>query len=591
MNAVSGTNSNLAKVLFAPASILALTLAASPASAGLSYGGCLTTAQPSVCIVDKAMDGAAALPWTERMADLVESGDVKGAVKLAGVVRPVSNLLSDEHARPSDTDLIALDAIDPDGARMLRDYAASDLTWERQIASHAAELRSRTLPPDAVAGFALAAAAYRAADPFADPDVQAALAKVPKDSPKDDAQVLTIAMHAIRPENRPYAVTPAGARAVLDHAEAIAAPSGDFNAALARFAWWAGDDKAARAALDRLKTEPDAAARHWDADARIWAALGQPAEAQKLVDARGEGRDKVLAEIAIGDGWAREGDRAHAVAAAHAALADGGDDPSAWIEGPALLFRAGAHEEAVSTAQALAARAEAIDPALRSTALATASQALMGIGESDEACRVARRSLALADTSAAAQVVAWKQHLYATEIPLNPWLGVDRSGDPAPVEDVRAAFRERAAGALESCGAAAEAAKALSGAKADPGGWRALVPVQDESLTPAERLKTATVQALATPGLAGRLADAAAKAPEPEDPVEKLMWRDAQAYALAGAGRADAARAMAASAVRGLDELGNPDDRQAVALVLARDHLALEALASGRAGFGRRLPD
>jgi hypothetical protein len=478
--------------------------------------------------------------------------------------------------------------VDPEAAEALRKATVTDLVWEREVAAHGAEFATRPLPPAAIAGYVLAAAAYHSADPFADPAVQAALAEAAK-GPGGEARVLMVAMRALRPENQAYAVTPIGARAVLAHADAVAKPDSEFTATLAGFAWWAGDDAATSKALDALKADSSATAAHWRTVARLWAAVGHPAVAQALLDAaHGDGRDKVLTEVAIGDAWIRAGDTARARASAHAILSDGSDDPVAWIAAPQLLDRAGAHEEAVSSAQALGAGAEAGDPATRSAALAAASEALAGVGESAEACRLARRSLATANDSAAAQVATWKKRYGATQIPLNIWLGVDYSGDPIPVEDVRAAFREQATAALDNCGDAAEAAKARKGDRADAA-WRGIVPVSDASLSPAERLKTAAALSAGTPQTAARLADAAAQAPEPEDPVARLMWRDALAYAQAAAGRPDQARAASALAVRGLDELTNPDDQQAAGLVLARDHLALDGLTSGQARFGRRL--
>jgi hypothetical protein len=576
------------KLALAASSLIALTFATN-ANAGVSYGGCLKAADPSVCMVGKAFDGTGAMPWQDRLVLLVQSGDVGRTVKFASRVRPLDGVLGNLHALPSDNDIAAVESVDPDGAALLRANAGNDLDWSRELGAHGAELATRLLPPSSIAGYALAAAAYRSADPFNDPEVKAALAKVPPGSPKDDAQVLLRAMRSIGPDGRAYSVAPPGARAVLERAKQLAEPSAAFTATLANFAWWAGDDAAASAALEHLKSDRAAAARNWASSARIWAALGRPAEAQALVDAHGEGRDKVLAELAIGDAWVRKGDKARAIASAHAALGDGGDDPVAWVAAPQLLNRAGAHEEALSSAQSLAARAEASDRALRSAALAAASESLAAIGENEDACRLARRSLALVNDSAAAQVAAWKAKYQGTQVPLNPWLGVDHSGDPIPVDDVRDAFRERAAAALDACGASAEAAKARSDAGARA--WRAVVPVRDETLSPAERLKTAAALVQHDPALAGRLADAAAQAPEPEDPVARVLWRDAEAYALAAAGRSDPARAMSASAVRGLDELTNPEDQESTALVLARDHLALDALTGGQGAFGRRLPD
>ena len=536
----------------------------------------------------KAIEGTGALPWTERMDDLVGSGDVERAVKLAGQVRPLASILSDLHAVPSDNDIAALDDVDPEGAKILRDND-TDLAWQREVAVNGAELTTRTLPPDTVAGFALAAAAYRSADPSADPAVQAPLAAVAK-TPADEERVLLRAMRSIHPAGRAYAVAPAGARALLDHAKALAKPSAEFDATFAEFAWWAGDDAAAATALDRLKADPAAEARHWSAVARMLAAVGRPADAQALVDANGEGRDKVKAELAIGDAWLAKGDKTRAAASAHAALGAGGDDPQVWIKATSLIDRAGDHSGALSTAQAFAAAAEGGDPAGRSTGLAAASQALAAIGETDEACRAAHRALQVAGDSAAAQVAAWKRRYQGNQPPLDPYYGVDFSGDPIPVDDVRDRFRERAAAALETCGAADEAAKARSDGHATSGAWRAVVAVEDASLTPAQRLKTEAALVASDPKLAARLADAAALAPEPEDPVAKLMWRDAQAYALAAAGRTEPARAMAASAVRGLDELTNPDDRQTVALVLAKDHRAVDTLTTSGGAFGRTLP-
>ncbi|HWE45709.1 MAG TPA: hypothetical protein VG407_06740 [Caulobacteraceae bacterium] len=576
------------KTIAISASLFTLALAASPAHAGVTYTGCLRAADPSLCIVGKAIAGTGALPWTERMDDLVEAGDVERAAKLAAQVRPLSSVLSDLHAIPSDNDIAAVEDVDPGAAKILRDND-TDILWQRYVAAHGADLATRTLPPASVAGFALAAAAYRSPEPFADPIVQPLLAAATK-TPADEEQMLLRAMRSIRPAGRPYAVAPAGLHAVLDRAKALARPSAEFDAAFAEFAWWAGDDAAVASALDRLKSNPAAEARHWSAVARMLAAVGRPAEAQALVDANGRGRDRMKAELAIGAAWLAKGDKARALAAAHAALGAGGDDPQTWTAATVLIDRAGDHAGALSTAQAFAAGAEGGDPAQRSTGLASASQALAAIGANDEACRAAHRALQVANDSAAAQVAAWKHKYQGSQVPLDPWYGVDFSGDPIPVDDVRDAFRERAAAALEACGATDEAAKARGDARASSGAWRAIAPVEDASLTPAQRLKTEAALVASDPKLAARLADAAALAPEPEDPVAKLMWRDAQAYALAAAGRGEPARAMAASAVRGLDEMSNPDDQQTVALVLAKDHRAVDALAAG-AAFGRTLPE
>ncbi|HEY3812178.1 MAG TPA: hypothetical protein VGL66_03050 [Caulobacteraceae bacterium] len=571
---------------FAAASLFALAFLTSPAHAGVTYTGCLRAADPSLCIMGKAIEGTGALPWTERMDDLVESGDVERAVKLASQVRPMGGVLSDLHAIPSDNDIAALEEVDPEGAKILRDND-TDVAWQRETAIHGAELTTRTMPAASIAGFALAAAAYRSADPFADPAVQAPLAAAGK-TPGDEEQMLLRAMRSIHPAGRAYAVAPIGARAVLAHAQALTKPSAAFDATFAEFAWWAGDGAAAAAALDRLKADPAEEARHWSAVARILAALGRPADAQALVAAHGEGRDKVKAELAIGDAWLAAGDKTRAAAAAHAAL--GAGDPQTQTLAIALLNRAGDHAGALSSAQAFAAAADGGDRAERSAGLAAASQALAAIGENDEACRDAHRALQTAGDSAAAQVVAWKRRYQGSQVPLSPWFGVDFSGDPIPVDDVRDAFRERAAAALEACGAADEAAKARGDSHASSGAWRAVVPVEDASLTPAQRLKTEAALVASDPKLAARLADAAALAPEPDDPVAKLMWRDAQAYALAAAGRSDAARAMAASAVRGLDEMSNPNDQQTVALILAKDHRAVEALTTAGGAFGKTLP-
>ena len=582
------SRSLMRRLLACAVSATALVFISAPAHAAISYSACLKAPDPSLCIMGKAIGGTGALPWTERMDDLVGSGDVERAVKLANQVRPLSGTLSNLHAVPSDNDIAALEEVDPDGAKILRDNG-TDVAWQHYVAVHGAELTTRTLPADTVAGFAVAAAAYRSADPFADPAAQASLAAAPK-TPADEERVLLRAMRSIHPAGRAYAVAPAGARAVLDHAKALTQPSAEFDATFAEFAWWAGDDAAAAAALDRLKADPAAQARHWNAVARMLAAVGRPAEAQALIDAHGQGRDKVKAELAVGDAWLAKGDKTRAAASAHTALGAGGDDPQVWIEAASLIDRAGDHAGARSTAEAFAAAAEGGDPAGRSTGLAAASQAFAAIGENDEACRAAHRALQVAGDSAAAQVAAWKLRYQGTQVPLDPYYGVDFSGDPIPVGDVRDGFRERAAAALEACGAVGEAAKARSDAHGSSGAWRAVVPVEDASLTPAQRLKTEAALAASTPALAARLADAAALAPEPEDPVAKLMWRDAEAYALAAAGRAEPARAMSASAVRGLDELSNPDDQQTVALVLAKDHRAVDTLTTPGGAFGRTLP-
>ena len=197
-------------------SALAFAFATSSAQAGVTYAGCLKAPDPSLCIMGKAIAGTGALPWTERMDDLVESGDVERTAKLATQVRPLSGVLSDLHAVPSDNDIAALEEVDPDAAKILRDND-TDVAWQREAAVHGAELITRTLPPDTVAGFVLAAAAYRSADPFADPAAQASLAAVAK-TPADEERVLSRAMRSIHPAGRAYAVAPAGARAVLDHA-------------------------------------------------------------------------------------------------------------------------------------------------------------------------------------------------------------------------------------------------------------------------------------------------------------------------------------------------------------------------------------
>ena len=578
----------LKNALACAASALALAVIAAPAHAGVTYSGCLKATDPSLCIMGKAVAGSGALPWTERMDDLVESGDVERAVKLAGQVRPLTTVLSDLHAIPSDNDIAAFEEVDPEGARILR-ANDTDLAWQREVAVHGAELITRGLPPDTVAGFALAAAAYRSPDPFADPAVQAPLAAAGK-TPDDEERMLLRAMRSIRPAGRIYAVAPIGARALLARAKSLAKPSPEFDATLAEFAWWAGDDATAAVALDRLKANPADEARHWSAITRILAALGRPAEAQALVDVHGEGRDKLKADLAIGDAWLAKGDKTRAAALAHAALSDGAGDPQAWIQATGLLDRAGDHAGALTSAQAFAAAADAGGRAERSTGLAAASQALAAIGENDEACRIAHRALQTAGDSAAAQVALWKHRYQGSQVPLSPWYGVDFSGDPIPVDDVRDAFRETAAAALEACGAAGEAAKARGEAHGSSGAWRAVAPVEDPSLTPAQRLKTEAALVASDPKLAARLADAAALAPEPDDPVAKLMWRAAEAYALAAAGRADAARAMAASAVRGLDEMSNPSDQQTVALTLAKDHRAVDALTAAGGAFGRTLP-
>ena len=199
-----------------------------------------------------------------------------------------------------------------------------------------------------------------------------------------------------------------------------------------------------------------------------------------------------------------------------------------------------------STAEAFAAAAEGGDPAGRSAGLAAASQALAAIGANDDACRAAHRALQVAGDSAAAQVVAWKRKYQGTR---RRWTPTTASTFPAIRS--RSAMcatrlpRTRRRGA-RSLRRADEAAKARGDTRGSSGAWRAVAPVEDPSLTPAERLKTEAALVASDPKLAARLADAAALAPEPEDPVAKLMWRDAQAYALAAAGRTEPARAMAA---------------------------------------------
>jgi hypothetical protein len=577
-------------VLRAGAAVAVLTVfAAAPAHAMISYAACLQQADPSVCIVGKAIDGSGTRAWTDRIDDLVRSGDVDRTAAFAAQVRPLSGLLANLHARPSDGDIAAVDLVDPQAAKILREAAATDLGWTREAASHGAELTTRTLPPETVAGFTLAAAAYRSADPFADPTVQARIALMPKDAAGSEQAFLLRAMRSMRPEgpSEAYAVAPLGAPAVLARAGAVAQPSAEFLATLATFAWWAGDDGAAAKALDALKGQPPgAAAAYWLVEARLWAALGKPALAQAVLDAQGEGHDKLMADIEVADAWLKVGDKAHAAAIADSILANASDDPAVWTAVPQLLARAGLADEALAAARVFTTRAEAADRPSRSAALAAASEALTGIGRDAEGCALARRSLALVNDSAGAQVALWKSQ-YGTEVPINIWLGVDHSQDPAPIEDVRAAYRERAAAALSDCGAAAEAAKARGG---KGGAWQDIVAVHDASLSPAERLKTAAAYAASQPEVAARLADAAGHEPEPEDSVARLMWRDGQAYAAAAAGRPDQARVALASAVRGLDELGNPDDRQATALILARDHRAIEALVTDHAPFGRRLP-
>jgi hypothetical protein len=499
-------------------------------------------------------------------------------------VRPLANLVRDVHISPTGADLALIETIDPEAAATLRAAGTGD-TWRQWSEAYGGETSGRALSPDIRAGFVVAAAAYRSADPFADPAAKTAL-----DKAKDETAALQRAMRSVAGIGggaRGYGVAPPGAKAVLARASAVAKPSDGYLLTLASYARWLGDDAATAAALSRLSTThgPE---RDWRMESALWAALGRPQEAAAALKSVPASPDRDAAALVAGRAWLKTGDKAQAAAQARVVLADAADDPTDFTAAIRLLADAGATDEALAAAGALSARAQASDDASKSAAFALASEAMTAVGRRDEACGLARKSLSLAGRSAAAQNEKWSGRYHA-DAPVNVWLGPDFSGTGVSLDDLKRAYRDRATRALDLCGAAGEA-QAARGGKGVAGGWDTLVVLRDPNASTSARLREAADTAAADPALAARLAEAVKREPEPDDPLGRLLWRDGVAAAQASAGQADAARATYASAVRGLDEVGNPDDQRTAAFAMARDGRLLELRLSGKLTPANRLP-
>jgi hypothetical protein len=547
------------------------------------YADCLAAAEPASCLALKGFDGTAGAPWGERMAMLVRAGSTAQALKFARTVRPTALLMLDNHRRPTDEDLAALETVDPEGAVILRPAAANDVTWLRFIATQTGGLISRGLPSESIAGFTLAAEAYRSADPFAAPDVKSALAQA-----KDERAVILRAMRSLLPDaaNGFPGVTPPGAPAILARAQAQAQPSATFLSTLAAFAWWSGDDAAANKALAQLATRRGEAKATWAQDARVFTALGRAADAQAILNVQETSAEKLRLEHGVGEAWLRAGNKAQAAASARAILADPAADPEAYISAARLLKTAGGDADAEAAIGSLAQRAEAADKASKSAAFAAASEGYSAIGRTDQACALARRSLAAVGSSAEAQAEAWK-HQYGTQLSVNYFVGFVYTDDPLSVDDLRKTFRERAARALEDCGSRDEAARAGGGHA--PAAWEMIAKTPNLDASDSLRLKEEAALVAGDAAAESRLAEAARAAPLPDDPSSRATWLSALALVQASAGRADEARATFASAVRSVDQASMPDDQHAAAAQLAIDARSIEAEIAGRR-FGRPLP-
>lgn len=574
--------------LLGASSILALTAATMiagvrPASAAPAYAMCLHDADAAACIAARAAQGAPVHGWSDRMDDLVRSGSTDTVADYAGKVRPLANLVRDVHISPTGADIALVETIDPEAAATLRGAGTGE-QWRQWSEAYGGETAGRPLSPDIRAGFVLAAAAYRSADPFADPAAKAAL-----DKSKDEAVTLQRAMRSvagIAGGARGYGVAPPGARAVLVRASAVTRPSDGYLLTLASYARWLGDDGAAVQALSRLS--PQGAGRDWRTESALWAALGHPQEAVGALKAAPPGPDRDAAAIVAGRAWLKAGDKVQAAAQARLVLADAAEDPTDFTAAIRLLADAGAGDEALTAARALGGRAQASDDASKSAAFALASEAMTAVGRRDEACGLARRSLGLAARSAAAQNEKWSGRYHA-DAPVNVWLGPDFSDTGVSLDDLRRAYRDRATHALDLCGAAGEA-QAARGAKGEAGRWDGIVALRDPNASTSARLREAAGTAAADPALAQRLAEAVKREPEPDDPLGRLLWRDGVAVVQASAGQAEAARATYASAVRGLDEVGNPDDQRTAAFAMARDGRLMELRLSGKLTPANRLP-
>ena len=155
-----------------------LLLSAAPARASSVYGSCLGESDPASCIAARTALAPPSAGWSERMDELVRAGAVETAYDFARKVRPMADIVQNAHRIPSGADLAALDLNDPEAAAAIRAAAKSDEGWREEVLAHAAAFQQRPLTAEAVAGYALAAAAYRSSDPFADPTVRTAFAVV-----------------------------------------------------------------------------------------------------------------------------------------------------------------------------------------------------------------------------------------------------------------------------------------------------------------------------------------------------------------------------------------------------------------------------
>lgn len=573
---------NTRNLLLSAVSLAAL--AAAPAHAATRFADCLSARQAPTCLAGKALETMGGAPWSERMALLVRSGSPAEALTLARTVRPMVTLLANEHRVPSERDLAQLETVDPESAALVREGAANETAWLTFTAQHDAELMGRYLPRETIAGYVLAAAAVRGPDPFEAVEVKAALADV-----KDDKAMLLRAMRSLLPDPSAEApqVAPPGAGAVLGRAETVTQPSAAFLSTLAAFAWWSGDDAGASRALSALSARPAEARASWAQNARLWAAIGRPKEAQATLDAYGSGPEKLRIQRLIGEAWLRSGEKAQAQASARAVLDQSRTDPDNWIAATRLLKASGDDAGALAAAADLAQRAEAADKAQASAALASASEGYSAIGLNDRACALARRSLAAVNSSADAQAKAW-QARYGTTVAVNYFTGFDYTQDVLSVDDVKHVFRDRAGRALEDCGSSEEAAKARGRERA-PAAWEALAGPLNPDASDAARLKEAAARLSGDRAALGRLADAARGAAESDDPATRAQWRSALALVLAAAGRGEDARSTYAQAVRFVDQTSVPDDQSAAAAQLAADGRGLDAELAGKS-FGRRLP-
>src|SRR5262249_53898802 len=125
-----------------------VALSALPAHAASRYVDCLAAPEPAPCIAAKGLEGMGGAPWTDRLGVLGRAGARARAREWAGSARRMASILMDQHRRPAEAALAALETVDPAGAAMARPGAANDQTWLRFTAVRSGELMSRPLPAE-----------------------------------------------------------------------------------------------------------------------------------------------------------------------------------------------------------------------------------------------------------------------------------------------------------------------------------------------------------------------------------------------------------------------------------------------------------